>query len=264
MVPTVCLLTDFGNSNAYAGIMKGVLFSLCPKIRLIDLTHDIPPQDVLSAAYHLYSAWDYFPKKTIFVCVVDPGVGSGRKELVAYDQGKYLVCPDNGVISLLIRRKKEINCRELKRDPIERIAKNPISNTFQGRDIFAPAAALIGKQRYKALLGPSIIPYLIPEVFPEIIAATNALKGKILHIDRFGNCISSIHISEVSGKAYKECVGIKSAGMEITRISRTFSDVAEGEVLAYWGSSGFLEIAVRNGHAASKLGLSRLDEIILD
>jgi len=262
VAPIVCLLTDFGDSDAYTASMKGVLLSLCPELNLIDITHQVPPQNVLSASYLLLSVWDYFPKSTVFICVVDPGVGSERKEMVCFLEGKYIVCPDNGTISLLSRMKKQPACYLLQRQVIERTINRKISTTFHGRDIFAPAASLICNQKQDQLMQREMDPLIIPHVYTKSDRKKRLLKGKILHIDRFGNCISSIHKSQLN-QSPSPHVEVESHDIKINTINNTFSDVTPGKPVAYWGSMDFLEIAIRNGHAADTLGIAQLTEVIL-
>jgi S-adenosylmethionine hydrolase len=262
MAPLVCLLTDFGDSDAYTASMKGVLLSLCPQVNLVDITHRIPPHNILSASYLLYSTWDYFPKATVFVCVVDPGVGTERRELICEAEDKYIVCPDNGTLSLLSRMKKRLSCYVLQRREIERITNKKISSTFHGRDIFAPAAAFICNQQQDQITGQTAEPLILPAVFTETDSAKHLLKGKILHIDGFGNCISSLHKSQVR-QPYSHSVEVIPHKLKLGTVNTTFADAAPGSALAYWGSTDFLEIGVRNGNAAQSLSISQLDEIAL-
>jgi S-adenosylmethionine hydrolase len=262
MAPLVCLLTDFGDSDTYAACMKGVLLSLCPQVKLIDITHRVPPHNVLSASYLLYSAWDYFPKGTIFVCVVDPGVGTERREILCVSEDKYTVCPDNGTISLLCRMKKHLCCFGLQRDIVIRATGRGVSSTFHGRDIFAPAAALICNHKQDSLMQRETEPLILPDVYTESDTKNNLLKAKIVHIDRFGNCISSLHKSQLK-RSSSSAVELTSKNIILNNINKTFSDVAPGEALAYWGSMDFLEIGVRNGNASQALNICQMDEIVL-
>jgi S-adenosylmethionine hydrolase len=259
----VCLLTDFGVSDEYAASMKGALLRISPGVNIIDVTHELPAHDIISAAYILYSIWDYFPRGTVFVCVVDPGVGGERREIVACGEGKYIVCPDNGTLSLLLRRGARLTCFSIKRKAVENTTGKRISATFHGRDIFAPAAGLICNKKFAAIRQQEINPYIIPQVFTETTASPHAIKGRILHIDRFGNCISSIHQSESAKNSFSGKVTVAARNLTISPISKTFADVAPGRRLAYWGSTGFLEIGIRNGNAAAALGIVQLDEVVL-
>jgi S-adenosylmethionine hydrolase len=258
--PLIALLTDFGTIDAYAAAMKGVLFGSVPRATIVDITHDIAPGNALSAAYVLACAWDYFPAGTIFVCVVDPGVGSERKALLVSAGGKHLVAPDNGIVSLLLRLKSGpdgLSVRELKTGFI----KAPPSPTFHGRDVFAPAAALLAQGRYKRLAGAELKPVIIDAAFSRK-PRDRTVVGRIIHLDRFGNGITSIRGEEIKdrdkaeiefvarGKLVKEPYRVR-----LTGVQRTYADVPDGLPLAYVGSLGFLELAVRNRSAAEKLGL---------
>jgi S-adenosylmethionine hydrolase len=267
----VVLLTDFGGKDAYAGIMKGVILCRDPGIRIVDLTHEIAAQDILSGAYVLYTAWDYFPRGSTFCAVVDPGVGSDRGALVAEINGSYLVAPDNGLISMLARMIPGFSVHELKVDPIlesggadlrtagmraER--RRAPGGTFHGRDLFAPAAALCAAGGAALIRGWRIRPVLLPEVIPE--HGPDAVTGKILHIDRFGNCISSVHASDLEAlrpqRGPEGTVAVRAGEFHGNRILSTYSDVPAGAPLCLFGSSGFLEIAVREGSAARRFGFS--------
>ncbi len=262
--PAVALITDFGVRDAYVAAMKGVLLAAVPRIPLVDVTHEIAPGNVLSAAYVLACAWDYFPAGTVFLVVVDPGVGTARKALVGTAGGRRLVAPDNGIASLVLRLKGEgaarpggFSARELKTD----FLKTEPSPTFHGRDVFAPAAARIAGGRYRRLAGPELAPLLLDAAFSRRTGGS-AVVGRIMHLDRFGNAITSVRGEEIAdpataeieftarGRFVKEPYRVRLAG-----VKRTFADVPEGLPLAYVGSLGFLEIAVRNGSAARKLGL---------
>jgi S-adenosylmethionine hydrolase len=262
--PAIALITDFGSRDAYAAAVKGVLLSAVPGIPLVDVTHEIAPGNVLSAAYALACAWDYFPAGTIFVCVVDPGVGTARKALVASAGGKHLVAPDNGIVSLVLRLKGEGSVRPgglVARELLTGSLKAEPSATFHGRDVFAPAAALLAQGRYKKLAGPELKPVIVSSAFSQK-TDERTVAGRIMHLDRFGNAITSIRGEEIAdpanaeiefvarGKFVKEPYRVRLAG-----VKRTFADVPDGLPLAYVGSLGFLELAVRNGSAAEKLGL---------
>ncbi len=262
--PAIALITDFGTRDAYAAAVKGVLLSSVPRVPLVDVTHEIAPGNVLSAAYALASAWDYLPAGTVFVCVVDPGVGTSRKALVVSGGGRFAIAPDNGIVSLLVRLKGGdrtqpggLVVRELKTD----FLKTAPLPTFHGRDVFAPAAALLARGRFRRLAGPALVPVIVEAAFSRKTDG-GAVVGRIMHLDRFGNAITSIRGEEVAdpdraeiefvarGRFVKEPYRVR-----LTGVKRTFADAPEGLPLAYVGSLGFLEIAVRDGSAAEKLGL---------
>jgi S-adenosylmethionine hydrolase len=266
----VVLLSDFGCRDGYAGIMKGVILSLDRGIRIVDLTHEIDPHNILSGAYVLSIAWNYFPRGSVFCAVVDPGVGSRRGTVFAQLNERYLIAPDNGLISLLARMIPDGRVYALKLDTILELAKQdpsmssrlgeggrPPSSTFHGRDLFAPAAALCAAGFAEKIRGQAIEPVVLPEAIPQ--HHHNSVTGAILHIDRFGNCISSVHSTDLAvirsqhdGPADVECGEFRGK-----RICRTYADVAIGSPLCLIGSSGFLEIAVREDSAAERFGIIR-------
>ena len=260
---TIALLTDFGYSDPYVGIMKGVISTSDPDIRCIDLTHAVRRHSILSAAYILYSAWDWLPEETVFLSVVDPGVGSVRRELIGMQGNKLVVTPDNGTVSLLAGMNPGLACYRAEPVLLEHLRqKKPrYSSTFDGRDLFAPLAAraaaaesvqdVIGN-----LTGEKITPILRQEAGYE----PEKKQGTVMHIDHFGNCVSSIHITDVGKAASGSTGGISvSAGsgkFPELYLSESYSDVAPGEPIVYWGSAGFLELAVREGSAEEEYTLS--------
>ncbi len=186
--PTIALLTDFGHADHYAGTLKGVLLSLCPDATLVDITHDIPPHDVLTAALELAACYRYFPPATIFLVVVDPGVGSARRGLVA-EAGDYrFVAPDNGVLSLVFqdaRPRKVVDLTE------RRYARPTVSKTFEGRDRFAPAAGWLAKGIELTAMGRPVSHWhVLPVPQPEV--SGQRMAGQVLRVDRFGNLVTNI------------------------------------------------------------------------
>jgi S-adenosyl-L-methionine hydrolase (adenosine-forming) len=263
MKPRVIVIqTDFGMHDAFVAIMKGQIISIDPHVTLIDLTHDISPFNVLSASYNLYSSWDYFPEGTIFLSVVDPGVGSERKVIVAESGGRFLITPDNGSISFAFRMHSPIDTFFPKQELLDKLARDS-SSTFQGRDIFAPLAAILARDGFASIKGSSCAPRVLEDAYPEIDSAERKIIGQIVHIDRFGNCISSIHrgdLEKIGGIAQKR---ITFFGSTISKLNTTYSEVSVGEQVAYIGSAGFLEIGIREGSAADATGLGLHDEILV-
>lgn len=261
----VALLSDFGGKDAYVGVMKAVILGVDASISIVDLTHEIPPHDPLSAAYVLYSAWEYFPQGSSFCAVVDPGVGSERKSLLARIQDRYLIGPDNGLISLLLRMYTGAEVFSLN---VEAIAgrfsgSSTGSRTFHGRDLFAPAAALCARGESEWIRGRPIEAQVIPQVFPTRDAGNRRLRGCILHIDRFGNCICSLHAQDLDKlRTTTGTVTIHGTSFELDTVSTTYSDVPVGDALCLIGSSGFLEVAVREGSAAKTFDISPGQEIL--
>jgi len=265
----VVLLSDFGSRDGYAGIMKGVILSRDPGIRIIDLTHQIEPHNILSGAYVLYSAWNYLPPGSVVCAVVDPGVGSGRATLVAQFNQRALIAPDNGLISLLVRMIPDGRSYALQLDSllelVEDASSHPVrpgdssrpSNTFHGRDLFAPAAVLCATGFSRRIRGRAIEPVVLPEAMVE--HHPDGVTGKILHIDRFGNCISSVHSSDLVAidPNRDQAPNIKCGKFNGNRIRRTYADVPVGESLCLMGSCAFLEIAVREASAAERFGITQ-------
>jgi S-adenosylmethionine hydrolase len=247
--PIITLTTDFGQSDSYVGTMKGVMLSLCPDAALVDISHEIEPQAVKQAAYVLSTAAPYFPSDTVHLVVVDPGVGSERRPLAVQTDRAWYVAPDNGVLSLALEREPARLAVHLTE---RRHRLSPVSATFHGRDIFAPAAAYLACGAAPEGMGEPIdlselvtLPSLQPQQQPN-----GSWLAEIVHIDRFGNLITSLQIANPQAS-----LSVTVGRQHIEEMSLTFANVEPGEVLAYVGSSGHLEIAVRNGNAARALGV---------
>jgi len=249
----ITLTTDFGDQDAYVATMKGVILGINPKATIVDICHSIEPQNIAQAAFIIGTAWDYFPRDTIHMVIVDPGVGSQRRAIAMKTQGALFVAPDNGVLSYVIDASPEepeaVNLTNSK------FWRHPVSSTFHGRDIFAPVAAHLSlgvplEEFGQAITSLSTFPLPHPQ-----IGANGELTGHILHIDRFGNIITDVHKEDFpSGN-----MSMEIAGRQIERLSTSY---AEGdELLALLGSSGYLEIALKNGSAASLLDAGIGDEI---
>ncbi len=240
----VVLLTDFGPASSFVGIMKAVLLQqVGSRVTFLDLAHNLRPQDVEEAARTLECAWPYLPENVVIVGVVDPGVGSKRRAVaVRLREKRVFVGPDNGMLTPLL-------------DHILEAVQIPIppdaSPTFHGRDVFAPAAArLLQGTPLKALGSPLDPSSLVRLPWPTSEETAEGWTGTVRSVDPFGNLITSFHRKHLPDLPYSAL----RAGDRILPVVRTFSDVEEGELLAYWGSCGYLEIAARNGSAVSILG----------
>lgn len=244
-VPIVTLLTDFGLTDSYVAEMKGVLLGKCPMARVVDVTHQVPPQDVLAGSVVLERVLRVFPKGTVHLAVVDPGVGTRRGLLLAKINHQYVLCPDNGLITWAWRRLGGGKAHELK----WRTAK--VSATFHGRDVLAPAAAELACGR-GGLKGREVDPVLL-DLWP---AEAGALMARVISIDRFGNAVTNVP-AEVGVRRLR-------TGRRWVAVRRTYSDVAVGQPVALIGSSGLLEVAVRGGSAAVKLGLKVGQTLAID
>ncbi len=251
MAKIVTLTTDFGNRDPYAAAVKGVLLSACAGVSLVDLSHEIGPRDVIEGAFFLAQAAPWFPAGSVHLAVVDPGVGTARRPIAARAGGHLFVAPDNGLLWLALRRMPLEEVRVIEPARLDRSA--PASATFHGRDIFAPAAAALACGRPLGALGPeagSLVPLGLPE--PEPLAA--AVRGEIIHVDRFGNLVSNIDEGALGGR---ECSRVEIGGCSISPLRRVYGDAEPGGLLALWNSAGLLEVAVRDGNAAAVLGAGR-------
>jgi S-adenosylmethionine hydrolase len=252
-MPVVTFLTDFGTREGFAASMKGVVLSTAPGAQLLDATHDIQPGDVEAAAWVLGQYWDRYPPGTVHVAVVDPGVGSQRKALALSADESYVVAPDNGLVTAVIRAAGSWRCVEIS-EP--RYMEPSVSPTFHGRDVFAPAAAhLAAGVALDALGAPLPRPYLLPLELPRRRDAE--IHGRVAHIDRFGNLITDIPIEWIDGN-WRFAVGSKEVGT----LRRTYSDVGSRKPVVVPGSMGTVEIAVRDASAAEKLGAARGDPVL--
>jgi len=259
-VSIITLTTDFGLADSYVGTMKGVILSITPTVTIVDISHDIPPQDVREAAYVLYAAYPYFPQGTIHVVVVDPGVGSERRAIALRTPQATFVAPDNGILSYVVARERAEEIVNLT-NPCYHLS--PVSRTFHGRDIFAPVAAYLARGIPLAELGEplaEIITFALPrpQVHPD-----GTIVGQIIHIDRFGNLITSIKAEDLTAHPLPGRGVIEVKGEAIPGIANSYAEVAPGELLAIIGSSNHLEIAVSGGSAAQTLEARVGDEVVL-
>lgn len=253
MVGVIAILTDFGEQDHYGGTMQGVILGIAPGVQLVSVTQQVAAGDIRGGAYQLYASYRYFPAGTVFLCVVDPGVGSARRGLVVAAGGRYFVGPDNGLFSLVLGAEQGWEARELRE---ERFRLPVVSATFHGRDVFAPAAAHVASGVAIAEFGPL--------VEPQLLAGLQARRegerwlGEVVSVDRFGNAITSL-----PGAAWDGARLLTTDGGEVRRFVRTFADLAEGEAGVLVGSSGLLEVVVNQGSAAERLGLRAGQAVVL-
>jgi len=241
----ITLLTDFGSADAFVGIMKGVILAVNPHAKLVDLTHAIPPQQILPAALVLRSAVPFFPTGTVHVAVVDPGVGSTRRPVVVETEHAVLVGPDNGVLSLATAALGGGAARV-----IENAAffHRPVSQTFHGRDIFAPAAAHLSCGVQADALGPRI-DQTVELALPALQRTPTSLRGEVIYADHFGNLLTNIDAQALARFPARR-VSVSIGGTPVAGPVNAYAAVPAGTALAIVGSWGVLEIAVRNGNAA--------------
>lgn len=256
----ITLTTDFGLEDGYAGTMKGIILGIAPTATIVDITHNIAPQDVREAAYTLYTAYSYFPQGTIHVVVVDPGVGSERRAIALRTPRAAFVAPDNGVLSYVVAGERVEEIVDLT-NPRHHLS--PVSRTFHGRDIFAPAAAHLARGIPLAELGQPLaeiitFPLPRPQSRPD-----GTIVGQIIHVDRFGNLITSIMSKDLTDHLLLGEAIITIKGQSIRGIANHYAEGAPGKLLALIGSSDHLEIAVSGGSASQTLGAKVGDEVLL-
>jgi S-adenosylmethionine hydrolase len=246
MRPVVTLLTDFGTADGYVAEMKGVIVTRVPEATLVDVTHDVMPQDVEAGRLALARYWRRFPPGVVHMAVIDPGVGSARAALAVESDGRFLVGPDNGVLSpaLLVAGARAVTL------PIPAGA----SPTFHGRDVFAPAAAELALGATLDAIGSPALDFLIRRTPEPRRLADGSIEGQVITIDRFGNAVTNL-------------LGLRAQSVEVNGtvlpLLRSYVDVPEGEAIALVGSTGLIEIAVRNGSGAAAMGLERGSVVVL-
>lgn len=257
MQPVLTLMTDFGQADGYVAAMKGVLLSSCPGARIIDASHDIPPGDIEAGAWVLREYARFYPEDTIHVCVVDPGVGSPREALLLELDGQVFIGPDNGLFSWVIFEASERRMRIIDR-PFAR-TDSP-STTFHGRDIFAWAAG--AQARGTVVPGRETSDaYMLKGLQPS--GSGMHIQGRIVHIDRFGNCITNLPCGML-GRFAEGSWKLSCGRLRFTHHNRTYSDVASGEALLLTGSHQMLELAINGSPAALTYGIKRNDVVVLE
>jgi S-adenosylmethionine hydrolase len=254
----ITLLTDFGLSDSYVGVMKGVIATIAPHVSIIDLSHQIPPQDIATGRFQLMTAYPYFPSGTVHIAVVDPGVGSSRRAIAVQLESSFLVAPDNGLISGVLNQNSAIAAVELTNRDYWR-TPNP-SSTFQGRDVFASVGAHLAIGVPLRELGNEIDPTSLQELpIPEVIQTDQGLEGSIQAIDHFGNLITNVSGDQIQNRSWSIKINDN-----IYPGKATYADANPGEILALVGSHGWIEIAANRSNAQKilKLGIGSLVRII--
>lgn len=252
----VTLTTDFGLSDPYVASMKGVILGINPKAYIVDITHEIPPQDIQRAGFVLNASYSYFPKGTIHVVVVDPGVGSERKILLVDTSKYFFLAPDNGVLGYIFQAFPNAKVYTVTHS---RYFRFPVSFTFHGRDIFAPVAGYLSKGIPPNRFGPEVQEFDRGKV-PLPVRKGNTMEGEIVTFDRYGNAITNIPGDWLNARlGYK----IKVGKISLSKISCFFQEVPRGEALALIGSNNTLELSVHGGSAKEKMGLKVGDRIYI-
>jgi len=260
--PIITLTTDFGTNDHFVGAMKGVILDIVPEAQIVDICHSVQAFDVLDGALTISQAYSYFPNRTVHVVVIDPGVGTARRPIVASSDKYHFVAPDNGVLSLVYAREQRIHVRHI---TSEHYFLQPVSNTFHARDIFSPVAAYLAKEVDSLKFGEEVEDYVRFSAPKPKAVDENRLRGVVLKIDRFGNLVTNISPQDApmlfgaAGKAFKIVVGSR----EITEIHSAYAEGAPGEVFGVLGSMGFLEIAANRGAAAQLTGASKGSDVTI-
>jgi S-adenosylmethionine hydrolase len=258
--PVITLTTDFGTNDHFVGAVKGVIVDIVPEAQIVDISHAVQAFDVLDGALAIVQAYSYFPNGTIHMVVVDPGVGTTRRPILASSDGYHFVAPDNGVLSMVYAKEERVHVRHITSDHYFR---QPVSNTFHGRDVFAPVAAYLAKQVDSHKFGDEIEDYVKFAAPRPKAAGENRMRGVVLKVDRFGNLITNVTPADVpalfAGKpgAFKIVVGSR----EITDIRTAYAEGGPGEVFGILGSMGYLEIVTNRAAASQITGAGKGSEV---
>jgi S-adenosylmethionine hydrolase len=251
--PIVALLSDFGTRDHYVGTMKAVVLSVCPDATLVDISHHLPAHDVLGGALELAASYRYFPSGTIFLVVVDPGVGSTRRAIAA-EAGDYkFVAPDNGVLTAVFKETPPKRVVELTE---RKYARATVSRTFEGRDRFAPAAGWIAKGLNLGSFGRPVSDYHMMTI-PIAEIRESGAAGEVLRVDRFGNLITNIDRRTFDRVTRDGPVALRVGDHDVRSVVNTYAEASAGDLCALFGSTDHLEVAVNGGSAAERLGLGR-------
>ena len=248
--PLITLTTDFGAADQFSGVMKGVIKRIAPAAEIIDISHELTPFEINEAAYVVGETYAYFPKKTIHVVVVDPGVGTSRRPILVEAAGQYFIAPDNGVLTMVCRREEKHKCREI---TASKYFLDPVSRTFHGRDIFAPCAAHLAMGAPPASFGKLIKDHLMLKMDSPVQNGKRTWQGLVLRIDRFGNLITNFHIKEfdwIKTRPFELAIGME----KVRRLALNYAECNIGELALIEGSSGYLEVSSNQASAAKILG----------
>jgi S-adenosylmethionine hydrolase len=260
-MPIITLLTDFGSRDYFVGAMKGAILSINPAANIVDITHEIPPQDIRAAAFNLLATYKEFPAGTVHVAVVDPGVGSNRRPILIECAKQFFVGPDNGIFSWVCEREEDFRAVHLTK---EKFFRASVSNTFHGRDIFAPVAGALSIGVAPEEFGQVIDGLIQLESLKPRTVDEGVKEASIIHIDRFGNCITNLTRDDL-GKDGLAGAMLVVNGQEVTSLREFFAEggANDGQPFCVFGSAGFLEIAVQDCSAATILGARSGQPVIL-
>jgi S-adenosylmethionine hydrolase len=258
--PIITLTTDFGTNDHFVGAVKGVILEITPDAQIVDISHAVQAFDVLDGALAISQAYSYFPNGTIHMVVVDPGVGTARRPILASSDGYHFVAPDNGVLSMVYAREERMHVRHI---TSEHYFRQPVSNTFHGRDVFAPVAAYLAKMVDSHKFGDEIEDYVKFAAPRPKATGENRMRAVVLKVDRFGNLITNVTPQDVPALfaatpgAFKIVIGSR----EITEIHSSYAEGAPGEVFGILGSMGYLEIVANRAAAAQLTGAGKGSEV---
>ena len=256
----ITLLTDFGHRDAFVGTMKGVILGICPEARIVDLSHGIAPQRIEEGAFTLRTAYPYFPDGTVHVAVVDPGVGGDRRAVIVETPRHLFVGPDNGIFAHVYARETDLRVVSVTET---RYMLPRISNTFHGRDVFAPVAAHLALGRPVSCFGPEIDDFHAGSITSPTVHE-GGIMGHVLHIDHYGNIITDIDDNLFLETTREKRFRITLPNLTLDRVSASYDMAAKGAALAILDSAGLLEIAVNGGNAAQTLGAAPGDRVEVD
>jgi S-adenosylmethionine hydrolase len=246
----ITLTTDFGTSDHFAGVMKGVILGIAPRVQVVDITHEISPFDIAEAGFVVAQAYPHFPRKTIHVVVVDPGVGSDRRPILVDAGGHYFIGPDNGVFTEIYAAEPRHKVRHMTN---HKFFLPEISRTFHGRDVFAPAAAHLANGESPARFGKLITDFQRAHLLTPQRIARRVWTGNVVKVDRFGNLITNFHVREFADVT-KNPFEMRAGLEPIHLLAHSYADTSVGDIFLIVGSSGHFEIAVNQGSAAKRLG----------
>lgn len=258
--PIITMITDFETNDHFVGTMKGVIYNINPNVEIVDITHRVGSYDIFDAAFTLAQSYRFFPSDTIHLVVVDPGVGTARRPILASSLGYKFVAPDNGVLSLIYEREENVEVRHITAD---HYFLNPVSATFQGRDIFAPVAGWLSKWVEVDKFGETINDYTKFESPKPKWISEKLIKGAVLKIDKFGNILTNLRPEDVPQLFAENPPNFQILinEREITRLNFAYSMGKPGELFAIVGSSGYIEICTNRGSAAKVLNANRGVEV---
>ena len=251
-MPIITLLTDFGSQDYFVGAMKGVILSVNPSAQIVDITHEVPPQDIHAGAFNLLASYKAFPSGTIHVAVIDPGVGSRRRPLLIECGGQFFIGPDNGIFGWICEREGKVRAVHIEN---EKFFRHPVSATFHGRDVFAPVAAALSTGVAMEEFGDLVNDYVRLESLAVKTLADGQVEARVIHVDRFGNCVTNLTRDHVSEDSFKAGAKLLLNGRDISAFRRFFAESVDrqNELFCIFGSAGFLEITAQNSSAATIL-----------